>query len=794
MALFSTYEAFQSSVQRRLNRPVIGRFDEWIAIVETWLENGHAMVVGRAEAITPPLRLATLVRKASYEAIPGDGIAYPADFLSAISLTASTDAGQADVPLRFRTPALFDETEYSLARDASYTVEEGVFRFSADVSAPVRLLYRQQIPKLTAESLATHPVWTNDAQAYLFGALAVAHREFRNKMEEEANYLQYQSSVMGHEQARRARDGGCVAAEGRDRGRAAVIARLGAWQPDQPRFQLGRPSTLRILEASNMRRPVGRWIASSNFEAASDAVALPSAALDSWQFRLDDNSRHTFVAGSDGHLYRPDGNGWSRVSTGATARRWTLARYGNAIYASAPSVRLNKWTPDSPAAFARVDDTPIGAHVLRAYKRFLIAANYGASGVQDVRWSGIGAPEDWNDEGDNSAGRQTVPDLGPIHDIVALEDVYLFCEKGVARMSLTADEFTFQIDTLTRDVGVTGPGLVKAVGRVMYAATTEGIMALGTDGYSEAIGSGSVDETYKRLVDPTLTTKSSVFYDQSERAIRWSFARQQSDYPDTTFVYALDSRTWGYDFYPNPVRFIQNIRGLTFADAARLGGTFGELARVASTFKHPRLARGNDVTHGFTAENKAGPVAGRSRGHVVTTLFSPASGMHRVMLSGVRPLGNGSFSVAARSFESLDDSPDDWVEVRSRQRDGLRADLGRAGAIFSCASGWRRAAATITCRASNSNGSGTASCDAEDARFRYNTTDMPLFTTELNRLADSIGASDLTIRPAHGRAHERLADERAHDHGGRRLPERRHAGRRQHQQRGQRRHREHGRD
>ena len=52
---------------------------------------------------------------------------------------------------------------------------------------------------------------------------------------------------------------------------------------------------------------------------------------------------------------------------------------------------------------------------------------------------------------------------------------------------------------------------------------------------------------------------------------------------------------------------------------------------------------------------------------------------------------------------------------------------------------------------------------------------MPLFTTELNTLADSVGVERLDDPIAHRRANERESDERTHNGRRTRLRERDHA-------------------
>ena len=204
MALFPTYDAFQSSVQRRLGRSVIGRFDEWVRITETWLENGLSMM-GRP--VTPPLRIDELEEFLSYAEIPAEGVEYPDDYLSPITITANTRDGNIDVPLLYRTPGQFDETSRSRI-EAAYTVRQRHLVFSTEVLGNLRILYRKQIPTLTADNLATHPVWNSDAQVYLFGVLAAAHKEFRNQNEEELCFRQYASAVHGlNQRSARAMEG-----------------------------------------------------------------------------------------------------------------------------------------------------------------------------------------------------------------------------------------------------------------------------------------------------------------------------------------------------------------------------------------------------------------------------------------------------------------------------------------------------------------------------------------------------------------------------------------------------------
>ena len=430
---------------------------------------------------------------------------------------------------------------------------------------------------------------------------------------------------------------------------------------------------MRIAEVGSMVRVVDKWIPAQAYVPPADAKALHSQPVDSWQFQFSDGTRHTFVAAANGHIYRfEDSGSWSAITTSPVlAGRWTMARYGDRVYASAPGIDLQKWTEDS-TTLSSVDNGINGAHILRAYKDFLVAFNFGSDSIQKVQWSGLDKPEDWNTDGDNSAGQQTLPDLGAIQDVVVFEDLYIFCDGGIVRMVLTGGDFIFQFDVLTRAVGVLGPGLVVPVGRTMYAATTEGFQAISVNAESQYIGSGAVDETYKRQFDPQLANKSYVFYDQQERLVRWSLARQQGEYPDTSFVYSLDSDSWGYDRNPHPVRFIHRSSGSTFADAAeRFGTTFADLAFHADSFLSPSFGAGTDLVHGFDSDLKAGPASGAEPGSIETAIVSPVEGMGRVLVTGVRVLGTGGVDVATRTYETLTGSPSQWQDAEPANHEGL---------------------------------------------------------------------------------------------------------------------------
>ncbi len=194
-ALFETLDALKLSVQRRLDRSVLGVFEEWLRLVETWLQNGHTVATPQAEIYCPPLRLSELEGVETFAEIPDGGIAYPDEFLSAINITAAWEGDDEPVPLGYRPPAVFDEAE-TRRRDPIYTVRAAAFQFGKGVTGGVTLHFRKQIPHLTDDALEGHPVWEADGQIYLFGTLAAAHREFRNPMEEQASFAQFAAAVM----------------------------------------------------------------------------------------------------------------------------------------------------------------------------------------------------------------------------------------------------------------------------------------------------------------------------------------------------------------------------------------------------------------------------------------------------------------------------------------------------------------------------------------------------------------------------------------------------------------------
>ena len=417
-----------------------------------------------------------------------------------------------------------------------------------------------------------------------------------------------------------------------------------------------------------MYRKAGKWVPTGKAVPDNAEQAIPSPPIRAWQFHLDD--AEAFVECTDGHLYQRTALQWTRRTNVAAGSHWAMARYGDTIYATSPETALLKWTPGT-AAFVPVAGAPAGAAVVAVVRDFLVLANFGGEDRSKVHWSGVNQPENWTPN-DNYSDYQIWSDIGEIHNIHAFEDGYLIGRDGVGRMALVGGEFVWQFDTLTRDLGMEAYGMSCAVDRIIYIASTEGFVALDLYAQPMWIGRGQVDERFRTLLDQEAAAHSTCFYDRPNRALRWSFASRQKQFPDQTLIYQLDSQSWGHDGARFPVRYVSTSRGMTWSQfAARYGNTFAVAGAAIDNYASPLIAGGVDTTFGFDDQRKAGPVSEQASGRLTTALIAGDGRGGRTLLQGVRPLSAGRPTVSVRPAEDLRGSDDPFVDCDPVAHDGV---------------------------------------------------------------------------------------------------------------------------
>ena len=422
---------------------------------------------------------------------------------------------------------------------------------------------------------------------------------------------------------------------------------LGTWTPDQPDYNPGGPNRLQIDEVQNLYRLPKKWapILKPTNEATT-TEAFPGQPVRAWEFYFKDGTKHLFLESTDKHIYHSSSYGvWAKLSTAAGLTKWTLAQFGDAIYAGTGNQRLQKW--EGTGSFAVVSGAPENVLSLQTVGSFLVAA------VENkVIWSGLEKPDFWT-KGSKSSGDQVLPDIGEVYDILGLEDGYIMCRFAVVRMVFVGGTFVFNFRPITRKAGTTGRGVSIIVDRQIYTASVGGLVVVDLDGKVEHLGAGVIDEEWERLVDSTMLDLASVFYDDDLNVIRWSFSAGEV-FATYSFCYCTSTRAWSVDQGGYQLRFYASRPNMTWSDVAqRFGATFVEFSESVRTFQDSRLAGGSNILHGINTTKKMQPCQSIYNSFIVTKKFSPQRASRKSAIYEVRPHTDGVPRVLISTSDNL---------------------------------------------------------------------------------------------------------------------------------------------
>src|SRR5512147_566296 len=216
---------------------------------------------------------------------------------------------------------------------------------------------------------------------------------------------------------------------------------FGPWRPDLTDVaQLDDTGSLRLSEANNVIPDIGYY------QPQLDTTIYTNALTTTCQgaFACADSSNNiNWFAGTSDTLYRISSNTatWSVVGVAGTALsatdRWSFVRYGNVVYAAAPSITPLRISMTAGASFVAVGGNPPQAIHLAVVRNFLVTAGT-TSDPQRLQWSALDNPNSWTIDAVTMADFQ---DLfgpgGPNQGIVVGlggADAVVFQERAVWRV------------------------------------------------------------------------------------------------------------------------------------------------------------------------------------------------------------------------------------------------------------------------------------------------------------------------------------------------------------------------
>ena len=169
--------------------------------------------------------------------------------------------------------------------------------------------------------------------------------------------------------------------------------------------------------------------------------------------------------------------------------RWNIVQFGEAIVIASRNNNLLKIDFTTPTEHSEI----VGKGDLVAVVRNRLFHAGDITAPNRVRFSGIGDPTIFDPaHGTNPGGEQIIHDQGPITALTGGMVGHVFCENGINRFIATGNNFIYQVDNISGDIGCRRGGAAIRVGNIVYFQSDSGFKRLSGAGV-EAIGQGKVD-------------------------------------------------------------------------------------------------------------------------------------------------------------------------------------------------------------------------------------------------------------------------------------------------------------
>jgi hypothetical protein len=414
---------------------------------------------------------------------------------------------------------------------------------------------------------------------------------------------------------------------------------LGEWLPDRPAYP-AQGATL----AKNCVPQATSYRALLDFVKFTDPA---SGGVVGATWAITSAGTVRIIVGTPTQLLLLNGLGWTVLGTGyPSVPSWEFAQFGDSLVAVAPGVdpQVIDLSVGAPAAVALVGapDSPPRARRAAVVRDFVMLGDLDAA-PDTIQWSGYNNSTIWATYGNTAyqADSQKLFTGGVVQRIVGGPFGYVFQESEIRAVEYVGPPVVFSISVISRDRGTPAGDSVIAAGDRVFFYAQDGFHMLQGKQFT-AIGEERVNRWFLENVaaDEIVNMRGSV--DRVNRVATWAFsstsggpldklliynyAANRWSYADTALAFLVELRTPGYDLDTLSTILTAGIDADSFPIESRmyLGGALSLV--------------------GANAAGQLGTFTGDALDAVLETPEFDGGGNVRRLLSGIRPIVEGSSS------------------------------------------------------------------------------------------------------------------------------------------------------
>lgn len=470
---------------------------------------------------------------------------------------------------------------------------------------------------------------------------------------------------------------------------------IGEYRPDVSDY--GGNSTQNILNVLAQGDGYGPF---KDYAVFSGAM---SAACRGGFYALNTDGTVSVFGGTASRLYQMSNTDftWTDVSAGGTAytslastANWKFAQFGSLVVAVQANVTPQVFTLGSSTAFTSLAGSPPQASYVDVVGRFLVLSGL-TSNPYRVQWSGlnsINASSSWT-SGVNSSDYQDFPDGGIVRGVAGGEYGYIFQDGVIRRMTYApGSPVVFQIDRISEDYGIYGPGSIVRLGDQVLFYSAKGFKRISPGAPIEPIGREKVDRTFFADLDKgSLQLFMGAADPRSNRAF-WAYksADGTTGFYNKIICYDGTLDRWFPITMTGEYLLGMSQTGLTLENLDSISSSLDALTSSLddyATATIPEIAQ-------FNSAHKLGFFRGDNLEATLETNEQHGDNGERFRVKGFRPITDASSVYGSASYRDTVQSADAYTsEIAVNARTGrcdlnINTRLSRAKIRIPAAASW----------------------------------------------------------------------------------------------------------
>jgi len=407
-----------------------------------------------------------------------------------------------------------------------------------------------------------------------------------------------------------------------------------------------------LLTAQNVYPATDGYRPARSFQSVSDP--LDEAYQGGASFIASDATAYLIV-GTSSDIYRLTAGAWSSLATGLTAGRWRWAQFGDfAIGVNGSATQEVDLTAGTASPLA---GAPTGTCITVVRDQVVIGRANGD--ISMVQWSGFNNHTQWT-AGLNQSGFQPMLTGGAVMGLAGGEYGIILQRFRLVRMTYTGDDFVYQFDEITSNVGCASAASIVQAGRNVYFLSDRGFMALEDGQALKYIGDEKVNRTFSAALARDDYELMHTAVDPQNSLAMWGVPGN----PGTIWIYNWTLDRWATIVVPFTGLFSGFTSSLTLEEVSAL---YPDIDDMPYSFDDPRFSGGDPRLYVVDNARELGTLTGETLAVRLQLGFTQFATGRAARIRFIRPICDAVDGIS--------------ITADTRARLGDAASLATAGAL-----------------------------------------------------------------------------------------------------------------